>query len=73
MGPREQDNSLLLLSAVTVICGLIAFVPWLMEPTPALAGRSPERMVQQSPVSTSALAPARVIVPFTPNTTPANR
>ncbi len=37
MGPREEDNSVFLLSAVALVCGMIAFVPWLLEPTPAVA------------------------------------
>jgi hypothetical protein len=73
MGPREEDNSLLLLGAVAFICGLIAFVPWLLEPTPALAGKSADGMVRQSSVDAKPLVPARVIVPFTPNTTPSDR
>jgi hypothetical protein len=73
MGPREEDNSVLLLGAVGIICGLIACVPWLLEPTPALAGKAPERASYAASIQNSALAPARVIVPFTPNTTPGER
>jgi hypothetical protein len=73
MGPREEDNSVLLLGAVILICGLIAGVTWLLEPTPALAGKSTERVSHQTPVGSRALTPARVIVPFTPNTTPGER
>ncbi len=73
MGPREEDNSLLLLSAVTLICGLIAFLPGLLEPTPALADQRPMSVAHTAPAASSALIPARVIVPFTPNTTPGER
>jgi hypothetical protein len=73
MGPREEDNGMLLLGAVTLLCALIAFVPWLLEPTPAMAARDLGHLSSQSAVDTSDLAPARVIVPFTPNTTPGHR
>lgn len=71
MGPREEDNSVLLLGAVALICGVIAFAPWLAEPTPALAGKA--ITPQAAAIDAGALAPARVIVPFTPNTTPGER
>lgn len=73
MGPREEDNSLLLLGSVALICGLIAFAPWLIEPKPALATKAYERMPNAAAIDAGALAPARVIVPFTPNTTPGER
>ena len=75
MGPREEDNSALLLGAVAFICALIAFAAGLLEPTTALAGRSADAanhatFKASEPVTT---APARIIVPFTPNTTPSAR
>jgi hypothetical protein len=70
MGPREEDNSILLLSAVALVCGLIAFVPWLLEPTPAVASKNAQRVAYERPALPE---PARVIVPFTPNTTPSQR
>ena len=81
MGPRDEDNSLLLLGATGLICGLIAFVPSLLEPAPAVANNSinhlayqkPERISHPAPIASSTLVPARVIVPFTPNTMPAER
>lgn len=73
MGPRQEDNSLLLLGAVTVICGLIAFVPSLLDPPPRIATTAPERTSSQTVIQAGTLSPARVIVPFTPNTTPAQR
>ncbi|WP_398471555.1 hypothetical protein [Tardiphaga sp.] len=72
MGPREEDNSLLLLGAVTLICGLIAFVP-LLDPTSRIAETAPERISSKTVIQAGTLSPARVIVPFTPNTTPAQR
>ena len=73
MGPREEDNSLLLLGAVSLICGLIAFAPSLLEPTLAMAdGQSGHGSPQAISASTQ-LAPVRVIVPFTPNTSPGER
>jgi hypothetical protein len=66
MGPREEDNSILLLGAVTLICGAIAFVPWLFEPTSAGATTAPAA-VTRTVIKDDHV---RVIVPFTPNTTP---
>lgn len=73
MGPREEDNAFLLLGAVGMICGLIAFVPWLLEPGPAMADRAAERAPSQVSSLSSQITPARVIVPFTPNTDPGER
>jgi len=73
MGPPEEDNSLLLLGAVTLICGLIAFVPSLLYPTSRIAETAPERISSKTVIQAGTLSPARVIVPFTPNTTPAQR
>jgi len=73
MGPREEDNSLLLLGSVTLICGLIAFVPSLLDPTSRIAETAPDRISSKTVIQAGTLSPARVIVPFTPNTTPAQR
>jgi len=70
MGPREEDNSVFLLSAVALVCGMIAFVPWLLEPTPAVASKNTQRVAHERPVSQE---PVRVIMPFSPNTTPSQR
>jgi hypothetical protein len=70
MGPREEDNGVFLLSAVALVCGMIALVPWLLEPTPAAASKSVQRIAYERPMPQ---APVRVIVPFSPNTTPSQR
>lgn len=64
MGPREEDNGVLLLGAVAAICAMIAFVPDLLGPAPAIA----QKAVGITRVD--AAKPARVILPFAPNTTP---
>lgn len=71
MGPREEDNGVFLLSAVALVCGMIAFVPWLLEPTPAAASKRTQRAAYERPVSHQ--EPVRVIMPFNPNTTPNQR
>jgi hypothetical protein len=70
MGPREEDNSVFLLSAVALVCGMIAFVPWLLKPTPAVANKGAQHVAYERPALPE---PVRVIVPFTPNTTPSQR
>ena len=70
MGPREEDNGVLLLSAVALVCGMIAFVPWLLKPTPAVADKGAQHVAYERPALPE---PVRVIVPFTPNTTPSQR
>jgi hypothetical protein len=70
MGPREEDNGVFLLSAVALICWMIAFVPWLLEPTPAVASKGAQRVDSERP---AAPEPVRVIMPFSPNTTPSQR
>jgi hypothetical protein len=68
MGPRQEDNSVLLLTAVALICGVIAvLLPGLFEPTASVAtSRPPTRVASQEPV--------RVIgAPFIPNTNPRER
>jgi hypothetical protein len=70
MGPREEDNSLFLLSAVMLVCGAIAFVPWMLEPASADAASAPPNYMTSQNADTSSV---RVIIPFTPNTTPSQR
>lgn len=70
MGPREEDNGVFLLSAVALVCGMIAFVPWLLKPTPAVADKGAQHVAYERPTLPE---PVRVIVPFTPNTTPSQR
>jgi hypothetical protein len=55
---------------VALICGAIAFVPWLLEPTPAKASRS---AAYEAPSQLPHDETVRVIVPFAPNTTPSQR
>lgn len=71
MGPREQDNDILLLVTVTLFCSIVAIGFSLMESTPSIAADSGTRVAayQQSSDQT----PVRVIVPFTPNTNPSAR
>jgi len=67
MGPREEDNGMLLLTAVTLICGAIAFLPGLFEPTASGAASKP-------PTDVATQQPVRVIgTPFIPNTNPRER
>jgi hypothetical protein len=64
MGPREQDNNMLLLVVVSLICATLAGILETGQTGPAVATTS------------TALAsdePVRVILPFTPNTTPSQR
>jgi hypothetical protein len=67
MGPRQEDNSVLLLTAVALICGMIAVLPGLFEPAASVAtSRPPTHVASQEPV--------RVIgTPFIPNTNPRER
>lgn len=77
MGPREEDNGVLLLGAVALICTAIAFVPGLLEPAPAHAAKGADGSVTRSVGDLSQAGlntqSVRVIVPFTPNTTPGER
>lgn len=64
MGPREQDNDLLLLVVVSLICVTVFGMLEIGETRPAVAAR------------TTVLAsdePVRVVLPFTPNITPSQR
>jgi hypothetical protein len=67
MGPREEDNGVLLLVVVTLVCGLIAVLPGLLEPTASVAAaRPPTHVASQEAV--------RVIgTPFVPNINPRQR
>lgn len=71
MGPREQDNDMLLLVAVSLFCGIFAVGVSLMEATPSIAADTQTRVAASQQASD--LAPVRVIVPFTPNTNPGAR
>ena len=73
MGPKEEDNGVVLLSAVTLVCAAIALVPWFFEATPAQASKAMSSQSSKVPAEAVRLQPARVVVPFTPNITPSQR
>jgi len=64
MGPREEDNGMLLLVTVSLICSALVGVLEFVSAKPAVAAR---------PTVLASDAPVRVILPFTPNTTPSER
>lgn len=67
MGPREEDNGVLLLVVVTLVCGMIAVLPGLLEPTASAASTRP-------PTYVASRESVRVIgTPFIPNTNPRER
>ena len=70
MGPRQEDNTLLLLVTVSLICVTFAGIVEISRPGPAVAAR-PTMVASDQPVR--AVEPARVVLPFTPNTTPSQR
>jgi hypothetical protein len=64
MGPREEDNNMLLLVVVSLICGTLVGVLELGSTKPAVAAK-PTVLASEEPV--------RVILPFNPNTVPSQR
>jgi hypothetical protein len=65
MGPREENNDmLLLLVVVSLICATLVSL---------LEFGSTERAVAAKPTVVASEQPMRVILPFTPNTTPGQR
>jgi len=70
MGPREEDNGMLLLVMVSLICVTIAGLFEIGQPSSAIAAR-PADVARQTVVASD--QPVRVILPFTPNTTPSAR
>lgn len=71
MGPRNEDNGILLLCGVALVCGAIAFAAWLIAPTPAEANRARANQTEMAHNAKSVdAADIRVIVPFTLNTSP---
>jgi len=67
MGPREEDNGLLLVTVVALICGAIAVLPGLFEPTASMAASKP-------PAQLASQGPVRIVgTPFVPNTNPRER
>jgi hypothetical protein len=63
MGPREEDNDMLLLVVVSLICTLVGVLE-LGSTKPAVAAK-PTVLASEEPV--------RVILPFNPNTVPSQR
>jgi hypothetical protein len=64
MGPREQDNNVLLLVVVSLICATLAGIVQLGSIKSAVAAR---------PTVVASEVPVRVILPFKPNATPSQR
>lgn len=64
MGPREEDNALLLLVTVSLICTAWVGILQTSQNNPAVAA---------SPTVVASDQPVRVVLPFNPNTTPSQR
>jgi hypothetical protein len=68
MGPREEDNGVLLLVAITLICAMIAVLPGVLEPPSSVAASRPP------PTYLASQDPVRIVgPPFIPNTNPRER
>jgi hypothetical protein len=63
MGPREEDNVMVLLVVVALICITLAGVFETGQSRPAAA----------APTVVASDEPVRVVLPFNPNTTPSRR
>jgi hypothetical protein len=63
MGPREEDNDMLLLVVVSLICATLVGLLEFGSTEPAVAAK----------LTVASEEPVRVILPFTPNTTPGQR
>ena len=67
MGPREEDNVMLLLVAVSLICSTLVGILEFAHAKPAITvAARPTVLAGEAPV-------VRVILPFAPNTTPSER
>ena len=64
MGPREEDNVMLLLAVVSLICVILVGILEPGQSRPAVAA---------GPTVLASDEPVRVILPFSPNTTPSQR
>jgi hypothetical protein len=64
MGPREEDNDMLLLVVVSLICATLVSI---------LEFGSTKAAVAAKPTVLTSEEPMRVILPFKPNTTPSER
>jgi hypothetical protein len=69
MGPREQDNDMLLLVVASLICVTIAG-GFEIGRSPQAAAARPNLAV---PTRVASDEPVRVVLPFTPNITPRER
>lgn len=65
MGPREEDNVMLLLVVVSLICVTLVGVLEPGQSRPAVAAAASTMVASDEPV--------RVVLPFNPNTTPSRR
>ena len=66
MGPREEDNAMLLLVAVLLICTTLVGILEFAHAKPAVAAAA-------EPTALAGDGRVRVILPFAPNTTPSER
>jgi hypothetical protein len=64
MTPRKENDAVLLLVVVSLICATVVGILGLGQTKPAEASR---------PAVLASDAPVRVILPFTPNTRPSER
>jgi hypothetical protein len=64
MGPREEDNDMLLLLVVSLVCTTLVSLLEFGATKPAVAAKQTVLASEQ---------PMRVILPFKPNTTPGER
>ena len=64
MGPREEDNDMLLLLVVSLVCATLVSLLEFGATQPAVAAK---------PTLVASEQPMRVILPFKPNTTPGER
>ena len=64
MGPREEDNDMLLLLVVSLVCATLVCLLEFGVTQPAVAAK---------PTVLASEQPMRVILPFKPNTTPGER
>lgn len=69
MGPREEDNVILLLVVVSLICvTLVGGLELSQEP-----GQSRPAVATAAATVVASDEPVRVVLPFNPNTTPSRR
>ena len=64
MGPREEDNDMLLLVVVSLICVTLVGAMEVAPSQQAIAAKSTVLANEE---------PVRVVLPFAPNTTPGQR